>query len=128
MNPTPTICIAISFEIPNNEQASGISNSEPPGTPDAPQADAVASTLRITAAPNDTGTPKVLAAVNANTVIVIAAPFMLIVAPRGIDTEYKSLSRPSFSHNVMLTGMLAAELLVKNAVIPDSFKHFKQSG
>ena len=39
MNPTPTICIAISFDIPNKLQAKGISNKEPPATPEAPHAD-----------------------------------------------------------------------------------------
>ena len=53
-------------------------------------------------------------------VIVMAAPFILMVAPSGMDTEYMSLSNPSFSHNCMLTGMFAAELRVKHAVRPDS--------
>ena len=48
-------------------------------------------------------------------VIVIAAPPILIVAPNGMDTEYisgfsfKRLAKSRF------TGMLAAELRVKNA-------------
>ena len=37
-----------------------------------------------------------------------------------METEYISLSRPSFSHRAMFTGMLAAELRVKKAVRPDS--------
>ena len=42
---TPTICMAISLEIPNNEHAIGISNRDPPATPDAPQAARVARIL-----------------------------------------------------------------------------------
>ena len=38
MKPTATTCIAISWEIPNREQAMGISRRDPPATPDAPQA------------------------------------------------------------------------------------------
>ena len=60
--------------------------------------------------------------------IVIAAPSMLIVAPSGIETEYISRSRPSSSQSSMLTGMLAAELLVKNAVTPLSRRQRIASG
>ena len=45
------------------------------------------------------------------TVIVMAAPSMLIVAPRGIVTEYVSRSSPISSQTFILTGILAAELL-----------------
>ena len=62
------------------------------------------------------------------TVIVTAAPSMLIVEPKGILIEKKSLSRPKRSHNCMLTGIFAAELLEKNAVIPLSLKHVKTKG
>ena len=65
---------------------------------------------------------------NVITVIVIAAPSILIVAPKGIEIEYISLSKPSFSQKAILTGILAAELLIKNAVTPDSFKHLKTNG
>ena len=37
--PTATTCIAMSFEMPNRPQLSGINSSEPPATPEAPQAD-----------------------------------------------------------------------------------------
>ena len=60
--------------------------------------------------------------------IVIAAPSMLIVAPSGIETEYISRSRPSSSQSSMLTGMLAAELRVKNAVTPLSRRQRIASG
>ena len=42
--------------------------------------------------------PKVLAAASVMMVMVMAAPSMLMVAPNGMDTEYISLSRSSFSH------------------------------
>ena len=38
MKPIPTICIAMSLLIPKMEQARGINISEPPATPEAPQA------------------------------------------------------------------------------------------
>ena len=38
IKPIPTTCIAISLSIPKLEQATGINKSEPPATPDAPQA------------------------------------------------------------------------------------------
>ena len=60
--------------------------------------------------------------------IVIAAPAILTVAPRGMEIEYVSSSRLSFLHSSMLTGIFAAELLVKNAVIKLSFKHVNTSG
>ena len=87
MNPTPTICIATSFGIPNKLQARGIRSNDPPATPDAPQADTAERTLRITAVAKSTSIPRVLTAARVSTEIVIAAPAMLIVAPRGIDTE-----------------------------------------
>ena len=49
IKPTPTTCMAISFGIPNKLHARGISNSDPPATPEAPQAQMAATTLRRTA-------------------------------------------------------------------------------
>jgi hypothetical protein len=49
MNPTPTTCIATSLGIPNKLQASGINNSEPPATPEAPHAQTADNTLRMIA-------------------------------------------------------------------------------
>ena len=72
--------------------------------------------------------PSVLAAASVMMVMVMAAPSMLMVAPSGMDTEYISLSRPSFSHRDIFTGMLAAELRVKKAVRPDSFRQRNTSG
>ena len=52
----------------------------------------------------------------------------LIVEPRGMETEYISSSNPSFLQSSRLTGILAAELLVKKAVTPLSRMHLKISG
>ncbi len=67
--------------------------------------------------------PSVFAAASASTLIVIAAPAMLTVAPTGIVTAYSSSLTPSFFASARFTGMLAAELRVKNAVMPDSSRH-----
>ena len=47
INPIDTICIAISFDIPNKLVATGISNSDPPVTPEALQADSADNILSI---------------------------------------------------------------------------------
>ena len=104
--------------MPKSEQASGTRRSEPPATPEAPQAEKVATMLRSSATGRETSAPTVLAAVSAKVVMTAAAPSMLMVAPSGIETEYMSSSRPSFLQSSRLTGMLAAELLVKKAVMP----------
>ena len=49
MNPTPTTCIAISFEIPNKEHARGINSKDPPATPEAPHAETADKTLKMIA-------------------------------------------------------------------------------
>lgn len=128
IKPTPTTCMAISFEIPNREHAIGIRRREPPATPDAPHAPRADITDSRIAAGTETFMPRVFAAARVIIIIVIAAPSMLMVAQSGIDTEYISLSSPSFSQSAMLIGMFAAELLVKKAVRPDSFRHLKTSG
>lgn len=87
MKPIQTTCIATSLGIPNNEHAIGISRSEPPATPEAPQAESAARILKRIVLGISTVIPKVLAAASVITVIVIAAPSMLIVAPSGIVTE-----------------------------------------
>ena len=87
MNPTPTTCIATSFEILKSEHAIGMSRSEPPATPEAPHAPIAPMNDRKTAAGNETEICSVLAAASVMTVIVIAAPFILIVEPSGIDRE-----------------------------------------
>ena len=128
IKPTPTICIATSLEIPNREHPSGTRRSEPPATPEAPHAENVAIILSRIAIGRVTWTPAVFAADRANVVMTAAAPSMLIVAPSGIDTEYISSSRPSSSQSSMLTGIFAAELLVKKAVTPLWRIHLKMSG
>ncbi len=87
MNPMATICMATVSDMPNSEQAMGIRRSEPPATPDAPHAPIVAMTDSATASHIGMSMPRVAAATMVMTVIVIAAPFMFIVAPRGMDTE-----------------------------------------
>ncbi|MNF05765.1 hypothetical protein D3C80_2055780 [compost metagenome] len=87
MKPTATTCMAISFGMPNILQASGISRSEPPATPDAPQAHSAATTLSSNAVGRSTGIPSVFTAASVSTVMVIAAPAIFTVAPSGIDTE-----------------------------------------
>lgn len=54
---------------------------------EAPQAQILATTLNNTAVGKETSIPKVCTAANVNTVIVIAAPAILILAPNGIETE-----------------------------------------
>ena len=76
----------MSLEIPNRPQARGINSSEPPATPEAPQADSAATTDNNNAVGMSTEIPSVCVAARVSTVIVIAAPAMLIVAPNGMDT------------------------------------------
>ena len=68
--------------------------------------------------------PNVWAAASVITVMVIAAPSILMVAPNGMVTEYVSLSSPISAQASILIGMFA-ELRVKNAVIALFFKHLK---
>src|SRR5699024_12284234 len=51
-----------------------------------------------------------------------------MVAPNGIETAYVSLFNFNFSAKAILTGIFAAELRVKNAVIPLSLKVSNTSG
>ena len=75
-----------SFDMPNRLQLSGISSSEPPATPEAPQAESAATMDNNNAVAMSTWIPSVCVAASVSTVIVMAAPPMLIVAPSGIDT------------------------------------------
>lgn len=77
-------------------QAIGIRSKDPPATPEAPAALKAASTQRMIDVRKSTWIPSVCAVDNAITEIVIAAPAMLIVAPRGMEIEYVSSSSPSF--------------------------------
>ena len=90
--PTATACMDISCGIPNSEHAIGMSNSEPPATPEAPHAPRVAIRLSMSAVGTSTDTPMVFATESAIIVIVMAAPSILMVAPSGMDTEYTSKS------------------------------------
>ena len=87
MKPTPTTCIATSDEMPKIEHAMGINSREPPATPDAPQAATEARMESMKARTSVISTPIVCAAAIVMTVMVTAAPSMLMVAPSGIDTE-----------------------------------------
>ena len=58
-----------------------------PATPEAPQAHSEATTLSSSAVGRSTGTFSVCTAARVRTVMVIAAPAMLMVAPSGIETE-----------------------------------------
>ena len=65
----------------------GMSSREPPATPDAPHAPSAAMTDRMIATGSWTLMPRVCTAASVMTVIVTAAPAILMVAPRGMDTE-----------------------------------------
>ena len=119
INPMPTTCMAMSFEILKNEQARGISIREPPAIPDVPQAQ-MTETMHIKKdVPKLTSIPRVFTAAMVMITMVTAAPDMLMVQPKGIEMEYDSLGIRSFSQRARLTGIFAAEDLVKNAVIPE---------
>ena len=87
MKPIPTTCIATSLGIPKIEQARGINISEPPATPDEPQAHNTDAIHIKKAAPKLTSIPKVWAAAMVITTMVIPAPDMLMVHPKGIEIE-----------------------------------------
>ncbi|MOA62656.1 hypothetical protein D3C78_1881470 [compost metagenome] len=70
--------------MPNRLQARGISNSEPPATPAAPQAQTEATTHSRMAVGISTTMPSVWAAASDSTLMVMDAPAILIVAPRGM--------------------------------------------
>ena len=104
--------------IADAERGTGIRRREPPATPEAPQAPTVEIRHRRSAVGRSTTIPNVLAAAKASTEMVMEAPAMLIVAPSGIEIVKVSGLRPSRLHKVRLTGIFAAELLVKNAYTP----------
>ena len=86
MKPTATTCMAVFWSIPKSPQASGMSMRDPPGTPEVPAAQTEDTTQRKTAVQRSTLIPSEYAAESVITVIVTAAPAMLIVAPSGIET------------------------------------------
>ena len=128
MKPTPTTCMAISLEIPKRLQAMGISSSEPPATPEAPQAPMAERTLSKRAVGKSTEMPRVWTAARVMMEMVMAAPDILMVAPSGMVTVYVSGLTPSSLARDRLTGIFAAELRVKKAVTPDVLTHFHTSG
>ena len=101
--------------MPKLAHATGISKSEPPATPDAPHAPTVEIMHSRSAVGKSTEIPNVCAAAKLKTAIVIAAPAMLIVAPSGMEIEYKSSFKPKRLQRLMLTGIFAALERVKNA-------------
>ena len=115
--------MAISEEIPNKPHATGMSSNDPPATPEAPQADTVATTDKISMVLKSTEIPRVFTAAKVKTVMVTDAPAMLTVAPKGIATLAVDSCTPKRLAKSKLTGILAAELRVKNAVMPLSRKH-----
>src|SRR5690606_41557508 len=88
----------------------------------------VATTERISMVVKSTLMPKVFTVASDNTVMVTDAPAILIAAPRGIAIlAVDSLTPRRFARS-RLTGMLAAELRVKKAVMPLSRKQGKKIG
>ena len=82
-----TFAILFNDKMPKKEQAIGTRSREPPATPEAPQTPRVAIRLRKRAETKLTCRPIVGATDRERTVIVTAAPSMLIVEPSGMLTE-----------------------------------------
>ena len=110
--------MAISELIPNRPQATGISSNEPPATPEAPQAETVAKTDNTNMVVKSTEIPTVFTVAKVSTVMVTDAPALLRVAPKGMATLAVDSFTPKRLAKSRLTGILAAELRVKNAVMP----------
>ena len=73
--------------MPNNEHVNGMSNSDPPITPEAQQAANVVTRANIIAKGRETAIPMVWQVTRVITAMVTAAPLVLIVEPRGIVME-----------------------------------------
>ena len=73
--------------MPNKEHAMGISNNEPPATPEDPHAAKVAVMHNNNVESGLICMPIVFHTASVMTVMVTAAPFMLMVAPNGMLTE-----------------------------------------
>ena len=86
IKPMLTTCMAVALSIPNRLVAIGISSSDPPATPEAPAAAMAAITLSSRADRKSTSIPSVLTVASVITVMVMAAPAMLTVAPIGMVT------------------------------------------
>ena len=87
INPTATICMEVSAEMPSREQAIGINSREPPATPEVPHAASVEISAKRIAIGKGTDIPNVCANVSDMIVMTTAAPSILIVEPRGMETE-----------------------------------------
>ena len=72
IKPMPTTCMAMSLVIPNILQAIGMRSSEPPATPEEPQAATEETKLSRRAVGKSTEIPSVLAAARVRMVIVIS--------------------------------------------------------
>ena len=80
-------CKAMSEGIPNSEHAIGMRSNDPPATPEEPAAAKVATKLRRRVVGRSITIPNVWHTANVMTVMVIAAPAVLIVAPKGMLIE-----------------------------------------
>ena len=87
MKPIPTTAIAVSLSMPKMEQARGMSISEPPATPLVPQAARTETTQTTNPENRSIWIPFVATAAMVMTIMVTAAPAMLMVHPRGIEIE-----------------------------------------
>ena len=77
----------MSWVMPNNEQVRGMSNSDPPITPEAQQAANVVTRANMMAKGRETEIPIVWQVTRVITAMVTAAPFVLIVEPNGMVME-----------------------------------------
>ena len=84
MNPIATTCMEMSCEIPNNEHAIGIKSRDPPAIPEAPQAARTVIMHNITVVGKLIAMPIEWQVASVIIVMVIAAPSILIVEPKGI--------------------------------------------
>ena len=126
--PIATTCMAVSEEIPNKPHATGINSSDPPATPDAPHAVTTDTTDNTTIVKKSTSIFNVFTVAKVKMVMVTAAPAILMVAPSGMDTLAVDSETPRRFAKSKFTGIFAAELRVKNAVIPLSSKHLNTNG
>ena len=85
IKPIPTTRMAISFEMPNNEAAIGINNSEPPAIPETPVAEMADKKHSNKARENADMYTMVLAVANVMIDTVIAAPPEFAEPPSGIE-------------------------------------------
>ena len=87
MKPTATTCAEMAGSMLKSEQARGMSMSEPPATPEVPQAPMAAMMHSRMESTGSTTMPSVLHAAMVMMAMVMEAPAMLMVAPSGMETE-----------------------------------------